>query len=156
MGEAGDASPHKPFSTGWSAFSFPLLSRCHGAWSIRGEERMRGPSIPSLFPPPLRGRVRVRGVFLCRSEEHNDACPDVRPKGRISSTRPCRFFAIHGFPLKPVPDVRYRGAGGNDNVKPPTASPFFGFLDSRLSLSPTFVIGEPAGMTREKLAGTTT
>ena len=30
---------------------------------------------------------------------------------------------------------------------------FSQFLDSRLSLSPTFIIGELAGMTREKLAG---
>ena len=33
---------------------------------------------------------------------------------------------------------------------------FSQFLDSRLSLSPTFIIGELAGMTREKLEGMTT
>ena len=63
------------------------------------------------------------GAFLCRSEKHNDACPEVRPNGRISNARPCRFFAIPGFPLKPVPDVCYRGTCGNDNRRPDSGIP---------------------------------
>ena len=33
-----------------------------------GGKFLLGPGRPSLFPPPLRGRVRVGGAFLCRSE----------------------------------------------------------------------------------------
>ena len=126
--ETGGNDNVKPAIGSWFfAICWVWLCIPHGVWRRVLLETAR----PSLSPPPLRGRVRVGGAFLCRSEKHNDACPDVRSKGRSSNTRPCRFFAISGFPLK---------TGGNDKRKT-------GGNDKR---------EKPAGMTREKLVGMTT